>query len=89
MGTGIDDLLEATVTKLPPPKGDPQASLRALLFDAQYDSYRGAVLLVRIFDGTLKAPTRVPLMPSDAEHKVEDGSNPLKVWSLRTTRGGS
>src|SRR4029450_291453 len=72
MGTGIDDLLEAIVTQLPPPKGDPQAPLRALLFDAQYASLRGAVLLVRFFDGTLKAGTRVRLMHSDAEHKVEE-----------------
>src|SRR5512134_2103402 len=71
LGTGIDDLLEAIVTKLPSPKGDPRAPLRALLFDAQYDAYRGAVLLVRVFDGTLRAPTRVRLMHSEAEHKVE------------------
>ena len=75
LGTGIDDLLEAIVTKLPPPKGDPQAPLQALLFDAQYDAYRGAVLLVRLFDGTLKARTRVRLMHSDAEHKVEEVGN--------------
>jgi GTP-binding protein LepA len=75
LGTGIDDLLEAIVTKLPPPKGDPQAPLKALLFDAQYDSYRGAVLLVRLFDGTLTVPTRVRLMHSDAEHKVEEVGN--------------
>src|SRR4029453_540045 len=64
MGTGIDDLLEAIVTKLPPPRGNAQAPLRALLFDAPYDSYRGAVLLVRMFDGTLRAGTRVRLMHS-------------------------
>ncbi|PYQ40948.1 MAG: elongation factor 4, partial [Acidobacteria bacterium] len=75
MGTGIDELLEAIVTKLPPPKGDPEAPLKALLFDAQYDSYRGAVLLVRLFDGKLKVPTRVRLMHSDAEHKVEEVGN--------------
>ncbi len=72
LGTGIDDLLEAIVTKLPPPKGDPEAPLRALLFDAQYDAYRGAVLLLRVFDGTLRAGTRVRLMHSSAEHKVEE-----------------
>src|SRR4026209_1171168 len=74
-GTGIDDLLEAIVTQLPAPKGDPQAPVRALLFDAQYDAYRGAVLLVRFFDGTLAAGTRVRLMHSDAEHKVEEVGN--------------
>src|SRR3989337_1522655 len=72
MGTGIDELLEAIVARLPPPKGDPQAPLKALLFDAQYDAYRGAVLLVRLFDGTLKVPTRVRLMHSDAEAQVEE-----------------
>ena len=72
MGTGIDDLLEAIVQQLPPPKGDPKAPLRALLFDAQYDAYRGAVLLVRLFDGTLRAGTRVRFMHSGQEHKVEE-----------------
>jgi GTP-binding protein LepA len=71
LGTGVDELLEAIVQQLPPPKGDPQAPLRALLFDAQYDAYRGAVLLVRLFDGTLRAGTRVRFMHSGAEHKVE------------------
>ncbi|MGV8040164.1 MAG: translation elongation factor 4 [Thermoanaerobaculaceae bacterium] len=71
-GTGIDDLLEAIVHTLPPPAGDPEAPLRALLFDAQYDAYRGAVLLVRVLDGTLRAGTRVRLMHSGAEHRVEE-----------------
>src|SRR5262245_62344555 len=75
MGTGIDDLLEAIVTKLPPPKGDPEAPLRALLFDAQYDAYRGAVMLVRLFDGRLKAGPRMRLMHSGVEHKVEEVGN--------------
>ena len=90
MGTGIDDLLEAIVTKLPPPKGDPQAPLKALLFDAQYDAYRGAVLLVRLFDGTLKVPTRVRLMHSDAEHKVEEVGNqtPQAGAGARAVGGG-
>src|SRR5262249_59714322 len=92
MGTGIDDLLEAIVAKLPSPRGDPEGPLRALLFDAQYDAYRGAVLLVRLFDGTLKAGTRVRLMHSDAEHKVEEvGCQRLKrvpVPALSAGGGG-
>jgi GTP-binding protein LepA len=71
-GAGVDELLEAIVRHLPPPKGDPAAPLRALLFDAQYDAYRGAVLSVRLFDGTLRPGARVRLMHSDAEHKVEE-----------------
>ncbi|HPC83325.1 MAG TPA: translation elongation factor 4 [Thermoanaerobaculaceae bacterium] len=72
LGTGIDELLEAIVAKLPPPAGDPEAPLRALLFDAQYDAYRGAVLLVRVLDGTLRPGTRIRLMHAGVEHKVEE-----------------
>ncbi len=72
LGTGIDDLLEAVVQHLPAPKGDPAAPLRALLFDAQYDAYRGAVLQVRLFDGALRAGSRVRFMHSGQEHKVEE-----------------
>ncbi len=72
LGTGIDELLEAIVGRLPPPQGDGGKPLRALLFDAQYDAYRGAVLLVRLFDGTLRAGTRIRLMHSSVEHRVEE-----------------
>ncbi len=72
LGTGIEDLLEAIVTKLPAPKGQPEAPLKALLFDAQYDAYRGAMLLVRVVDGSLKAGQKIRLMHSAEDHMVEE-----------------
>ena len=72
LGTGIDDVLEAIVQKLPAPAGDPGAPLSALIFDAQYDVYRGAVLLVRIKEGTLRPGQRMRLMHSSKEHQVEE-----------------
>jgi GTP-binding protein LepA len=72
LGTGIDDVLEAIVGRLPPPQGDPEAPLSALIFDAQYDVYRGAVLLVRIKEGTLRPGQRMLLMHSDKEYQVEE-----------------
>ena len=71
-GIGIEDVLEAVVTKLPPPQGDPKAPLQALIFDAQYDAYRGVVLLVRVQQGTLRARQDILLMHSDAEYDVEE-----------------
>ena len=72
LGTGIDDVLEAIVHQLPAPKGDPAAPLSALIFDAQYDVYRGAVLLCRIKEGTLRPGQRMRLMHSSKEHQVEE-----------------
>jgi GTP-binding protein LepA len=71
-GIGIDDVLEAVVTRLPPPAGDAEAPLRALIFDAQYDTYRGVVLLCRVFEGTLRPGDRVRLMHSEREYTVEE-----------------
>ncbi len=71
-GTGIEDVLEAIVERLPPPQGDPSDLLEALIFDAQYDPYRGAVLLVRVMNGTLKPEQRILLMHTDAEYEVEE-----------------
>jgi GTP-binding protein LepA len=71
-GIGIDDVLEAVVTRLPPPTGDPEVPLRALIFDAQYDIYRGVVLLCRVFEGTIRPGQKVRLMHSAREYEVEE-----------------
>ena len=71
-GTGIVDVLEAIVHRLPSPKGDPEAPLQALIFDAQYDPYRGAVLLVRVMQGSIGTGQNVRLMHTDSEHDVEE-----------------
>ena len=70
-GIGIDDVLEAIVTRLPAPKGDAAAPLKALLVDAWYDPYLGVVVLVRVFDGVLKAGQIVRMMQTGATYKVD------------------
>ncbi|WP_339913468.1 translation elongation factor 4 [uncultured Brevundimonas sp.] len=70
-GIGIEEVLEAIVTRLPAPKGDPNAPLKALLVDAWYDPYLGVVVLVRVFDGTLRAGQRVKMMQHGSTHLVD------------------
>jgi GTP-binding protein LepA len=71
-GIGIEDVLEGIVTKLPPPTGNPAAPLRALIFDAYYDPFRGVVLLVRVKEGTLKAKQRILFMHTGTTSQVEE-----------------
>jgi GTP-binding protein LepA len=70
-GIGIPDVLEAIVHRLPPPKGDRDAPLKALLVDAWYDPYLGVVVLVRVFDGVLKAGMTVHMMQTGANYRVD------------------
>ena len=70
-GIGIDDVLEAIVTRLPAPQGDADAPLKALLVDSWYDSYLGVVVLVRIVDGTLRKGQRIRMMSTDAVYPVD------------------
>jgi GTP-binding protein LepA len=70
-GIGIPDVLEAIVTRLPPPKGDRDAPLKAMLVDSWYDSYLGVVVLVRVVDGVLKKGDRVKMMSNGSVHHVE------------------
>ncbi|PPD05998.1 MAG: elongation factor 4, partial [Methylocystis sp.] len=70
-GIGIPDVLEAIVTRLPPPNGDETAPLKALLVDSWYDAYLGVVVLVRIFDGALKKGQKIKMMAADAHYEVD------------------
>jgi GTP-binding protein LepA len=70
-GAGVKEILEAIVTRLPPPEGDPDAPLKALIFDSWYDSYRGVVIVVRVLEGTIKNSTKVTLMNTRQDHEVE------------------
>jgi GTP-binding protein LepA len=70
-GIGIEDVLEAIVTHMPPPKGDRDAPLKAMLVDSWYDQYLGVVVLVRIIDGVLKKGQIIKMMQADSEHLVD------------------
>jgi GTP-binding protein LepA len=70
-GLGIPDVLEAIVTRLPSPKGDENAPLKALLVDSWYDAYLGVVVLVRVIDGSLKKGQRILMMGTDAHYDID------------------
>ena len=70
-GLGVPDVLEAIVTRLPPPKGDPAAPLKALLVDAWYDPYLGVVVLVRVFDGQLKVGQKIKTIQTQSVYQVD------------------
>jgi GTP-binding protein LepA len=70
-GTGVHEILEAVVRQVPPPKGDPEAPLRALLFDSWFDPYRGVITLLRIVDGRLRVGQKIRLWSNGATFEVE------------------
>ena len=78
-GIGINRLFEAIVERLPPPSGDPEAPLKALIFDSHYDPYRGTVVYFRVVDGRLRAGEAIRFMSNNAVHKVEE----VGIFQLR------
>ena len=79
-GEGIGAVLEGIVEHLPAPKGDPRASLKALVFDAYFDKYRGVILQVRVVEGTLKNRQAIHFMHGGRDYKVDElGYNQLKL----------
>jgi GTP-binding protein LepA len=78
-GIGITDLLERVVERVPPPVGDPNAPLRALIYDSYYDKYRGAIPSVRVVDGVIRKGTKITFGASEAVYEVDEvGFNQLR-----------
>jgi GTP-binding protein LepA len=71
-GLGVEDVIEALIAQVPPPKGDPEAPLQALIVDSWYDSYVGVVMLVRVVNGTLRPKEKILLMATGSQNLVEN-----------------
>ena len=69
-GLGIEDVMEAAVNQLPPPEGDPDTPLQALIFDSHYDAFRGTIVHFRIMQGTIRSGDRIRFMSNNATYKV-------------------
>jgi GTP-binding protein LepA len=91
-GTGIEDVLEAVVARVPPPEGSPEAPLQALIFDSWFDSYRGVVVLTRVVQGTLAVGTRIRLWSNNEVYTVEElgvlTPKPVRVDALHAGEVG-
>jgi len=88
-GLGVPELLEAIVKRIPAPKGDPAAPLKALIFDSSYDAYRGVIVYVRVKDGTMRAGTKVLMMGTDKVFEITElGVFRPKMTPIKELRSG-
>src|SRR5258705_7561463 len=91
-GKGVPDVLEAIVKRVPPPKGDPDARLQALIFDSWFDPYRGVIVLTRVFQGTLRSGQKIRLMSKGLTFEVETVGvltpKPVEINELRAGEVG-
>jgi GTP-binding protein LepA len=88
-GTGVDKILEAIVAYLPPPEGDTTAPLQALIFDANYDPFRGTIISVRIINGSVKAGDTMRFMSNNKEYKIDEvGYFKIKRTPSKTLSAG-
>jgi GTP-binding protein LepA len=91
-GTGVPEILEAIVKRLPPPQGEADAPLKALIFDSWYDPYRGVVILVRVIDGRIEPGMKIRLMAAEQDYQVEQlgvfGPKPVPVDGLGVGEAG-
>ena len=91
-GVGVQEILEAIVTRLPPPTGVPDAPLKALIFDSWYDAYRGVVILTRVIDGVMRPGQKIRLMTTGQEFQIEQlgvfGPKPVPVDELGVGEAG-
>ncbi|HOJ38990.1 MAG TPA: GTP-binding protein, partial [bacterium] len=71
-GTGIEQIFQAIIQRVPPPHGSPEKPLSALIFDAEYDPFRGVVVSLRVFDGEIRPGDEIKLMSTDRVHMVEE-----------------
>ena len=85
-GQGVSDVLEAIVHRLPPPKGDPNALLQALIFDSWFDAYRGVIVLTRVMQGTMRKGQRIRLMSNGKAYEIESmgvlSPKPVEIGEL-------
>ena len=88
-GLGVEGIIDAIVARIPCPKGDPEGPLQALIFDSQFDSYRGVIALVRVFNGSIKPRDEITFMVTGKEFEVEEvGSLLLKRIPQKELRTG-